>query len=164
MSPPANRGMPARDAAIGTIQKGPPIRLRAGPPRPRKRLRPLRSPRERLPNLAGEYHSVWSGLLLERSSSKTYQFSNTRHLRLSCHSLTPKYSPAHLSSPDRRISRIAPAARLRAGWLGHNPQLVPGVWYRLHLAEPPLPAHVWLETAHGIVRVLRSDVEIRDSP
>jgi hypothetical protein len=67
-------------------------------------------------------------------------------------------------SPERRQSRVAPAARLRPGWLGHYPQLGPDLWYPLHLAQPSHPTHVWLETAHGIVRVMRSDVEIHGSP
>ncbi len=67
-------------------------------------------------------------------------------------------------TPDRRISRVAPRARLRPGWLGYYPTLRPEVWYPLHTAQANLPLYVWLETSHGLTRVQRTDLEIRDAP
>lgn len=63
---------------------------------------------------------------------------------------------------ERRISRTSPLARLRPGWLGFYPTILPDVWYRLHTASGSHPSYVWLETTHGITRVQRADVEFRD--
>jgi hypothetical protein len=65
---------------------------------------------------------------------------------------------------ERRVSRAAPIGRLRPGWLGFYPMLLPEVWYPLHTALGNDPVYVWLETSHGITRVQRSDVELRDGP
>jgi hypothetical protein len=65
---------------------------------------------------------------------------------------------------DRRVSRLAPQGRLRPGWLGFYPTILPDSWYPLHTAHGNHPAYVWLETTHGITRVQRSDVELRDGP
>lgn len=66
--------------------------------------------------------------------------------------------------PERRISRAAPSARLRPGWLGFYPTLLPDAWYPLHVEGASHPSYVWLQTSHGITRVQRSDVEVRDAP
>ena len=63
---------------------------------------------------------------------------------------------------ERRISRVAPSARLRPGWLGFYPSLLPDVWYPLHIQGGNHPSYLWLETSHGITRVQRADVEVRD--
>jgi hypothetical protein len=65
---------------------------------------------------------------------------------------------------DRRVSRVAPQGRLRQGWLGFYPTIRPEVWYPLHTAQGNHPIYVWLETSHGITRVQRTDVELRDGP
>jgi hypothetical protein len=65
---------------------------------------------------------------------------------------------------DRRVSRVAPQARLRPGWLGFYPTILPDAWYPLHTAHGNYPTYIWLETSHGIIRVQRSDVELRDAP
>lgn len=64
--------------------------------------------------------------------------------------------------PDRRVSREAPRARLRPGWLGFYPTLLPDMWYSLHTQGGNHPSYLWLESSHGITRVQRSDVEVRD--
>ena len=64
--------------------------------------------------------------------------------------------------PDRRVSRQAPRARLRPGWLGFYPTLLPENWYPLHTGGGNHASYLWLETSHGITRVQRSDVEVRD--
>jgi hypothetical protein len=69
-----------------------------------------------------------------------------------------------MEGSDRRLSRAAPEARLRPGWLGFYPTILPEAWYPLHTAHGNYPAYVWLETSHGIIRVQRSDVELRDAP
>jgi hypothetical protein len=66
--------------------------------------------------------------------------------------------------PDRRISRAAPRARLRPGWLGFYPTLLPDTWYPLHTAASNHASYLWLETSHGITRVQRSDVDLTDGP
>jgi hypothetical protein len=67
-----------------------------------------------------------------------------------------------VDQPDRRVSRQAPRARLRPGWLGFYPTLLPEIWYRLHTGGGNHASYLWLETSHGITRVQRSDVEVRD--
>lgn len=69
-----------------------------------------------------------------------------------------------MESADRRVSRVAPHARLRPGWLGFYPSIVPDAWYPLHTAQGNSSTYVWLETSHGIIRVQRTDVEICDAP
>ena len=69
-----------------------------------------------------------------------------------------------MEGTDRRLSRVAPQARLRPGWLGFYPTILPDAWYPLHTAHGNYRTYVWLEASHGIVRVQRSDVEIRDAP
>jgi len=69
-----------------------------------------------------------------------------------------------MEGTDRRLSRVAPQARLRPGWLGFYPTILPDAWYPLHTAHGNYPTYVWLETSHGIIRVQRSDVELRDAP
>jgi hypothetical protein len=69
-----------------------------------------------------------------------------------------------MDRPERRISRVSPQARLRPGWLGFYPTILPDVWYRLYTDHGNHPVYLWLETSHGIVRVQRSDVELRDAP
>jgi hypothetical protein len=64
--------------------------------------------------------------------------------------------------PERRVSRDAPRARLRAGWLGFYPTLLPDTWYALHTEGGNHPSYLWLETSHGITRVQRSDLEVKD--
>ena len=66
--------------------------------------------------------------------------------------------------PDRRVSRVAPRGRLRQGWLGFYPTIRPEVWYPLHTEQRNHPIYIWLETSHGITRVQRTDVELRDGP
>jgi hypothetical protein len=68
-----------------------------------------------------------------------------------------------MEGPDRRKSRIAPQARLRPGWLGFYPTVLPDLWYPLHTGQGNHSAYVWLETSHGITRVQREDVELRDA-
>ena len=68
-----------------------------------------------------------------------------------------------MEGPDRRVSRLAPQARLRPGWLGFYPTILPGSWYPLYAAHGSHSAYVWLETTHGITRVQRTDVEFRDA-
>ena len=63
---------------------------------------------------------------------------------------------------ERRISRVAPRARLRPGWLGFYPTLLPEAWYPLHIEGGNHPSYLWLVTSHGITRVQRADVEVRD--
>jgi hypothetical protein len=65
---------------------------------------------------------------------------------------------------DRRISRAAPQARLRPGWLGFYPTLLPDTWYALHAESGSHASYLWLETSHGITRVQRSDVEVSQGP
>jgi hypothetical protein len=69
-----------------------------------------------------------------------------------------------MEGPDRRVSRLAPQARLRPGWLGFYPTILPDAWYPLYTTHGNYPIYVWLETSHGIIRVQRSDVELRDAP
>ncbi len=69
-----------------------------------------------------------------------------------------------MDGAERRVSRVAPQARLRPGWLGFYPTLLPGAWYPLHTASGSHASYVWLATSHGITRVQRSDVEVRDGP
>ena len=69
-----------------------------------------------------------------------------------------------VSQPDRRRARINPVAKLWPGRLGFYPTLLPQMWYALHTAGSPQPLDVWLETAHGLTRVKRVDVEIRGTP
>lgn len=64
---------------------------------------------------------------------------------------------------DRRTSRAAPHARLRPGWLGFYPTLLPDTWYPLHNEAGNHSAYLWLKTSHGITRVQRSDLEVRDT-
>lgn len=65
---------------------------------------------------------------------------------------------------DRRVSRSAPQARLRPGWLGFYPTLLPDTWYALHTTGGSHASYLWLETSHGITRVQRSDVEVTEGP
>ena len=67
-----------------------------------------------------------------------------------------------MDGPDRRVSRVAPQARLRPGWLGFYPTILPDAWYPLYIAHGNHSTYVWLETSYGITRVQRSDVELRD--
>jgi hypothetical protein len=69
-----------------------------------------------------------------------------------------------METRDRRVSRVAPQGRLRPGWLGFYPTILPEVWYPLFTAEGNHPTYVWLKTSHGITRVQRTDVELRDAP
>jgi hypothetical protein len=69
-----------------------------------------------------------------------------------------------MEGTDRRVSRVAPQARLRQGWLGFYPTLLPETWYPLHTGHGNHPVYVWLETSHGITRVQRGDLDIRDAP
>jgi hypothetical protein len=57
---------------------------------------------------------------------------------------------------------VAPRARLRAGWLGFYPTLLPETWYPLYSERGSHPDYLWLETPGGITRVQRSDVDVRD--
>ena len=59
---------------------------------------------------------------------------------------------------------MAPQARLRPGWLGFYPTILPDVWYSLHTNQGNHPVYVYLETSHGITRVQRTDLEFRDVP
>jgi hypothetical protein len=36
------------------------------------------------------------------------------------------------------------------------------MWYSLHTGGANHASYLWLETSHGITRVQRSDVEVRD--
>jgi hypothetical protein len=69
-----------------------------------------------------------------------------------------------LSRPDRRRGRLNPKAKLWPGQLGFYPALLPQRWYQLHTASRPNPVDVWVETAHGMIRVQRVDAEIRGEP
>jgi hypothetical protein len=68
----------------------------------------------------------------------------------------------NVDRPERRISRAAPRARLRPGWLGFYPTLLPDTWYPLYTGGGNHPSYLWLETSHGITRVQRSDVEVTE--
>ena len=59
---------------------------------------------------------------------------------------------------------MAPQARLRPGWLGFYPTILPETWYPLYTGQGNQSTYVWLESSHGITRVHRVDVEIRDAP
>lgn len=63
---------------------------------------------------------------------------------------------------ERRASRVAPHARLRPGWLGFYPTLLPDTWYPLYMEGGNHPSYLWLATSAGITRVQRSDVDVRD--
>lgn len=76
----------------------------------------------------------------------------------------PRWVTTAVDRPDRRISREAPRARLRPGWLGFYPTLLPEQWYPLHTEGENHPSYLWLETSHGITRVQRSDVEVKSGP
>lgn len=69
-----------------------------------------------------------------------------------------------MDRPERRISRVSPQGKLRPGWLGFYPTIRPDVWYPLYTAHGNHPVYVWLATSHGITRVQRTDLELRDSP
>lgn len=69
-----------------------------------------------------------------------------------------------MEGSDRRVSRVAPQGRLRPGWLGFYPTILPDVWYPLYTAQANHPVYLWLATSHGITRVQRTDVEVRDVP
>lgn len=66
-----------------------------------------------------------------------------------------------MNRPDRRRARISPKGKLWPGRVALYPPLLPHAWYPLHTAGGSDPVFVWLETAHGMVRVLRADVELR---
>jgi hypothetical protein len=66
-----------------------------------------------------------------------------------------------LGWPDRRRPRNAPRARLWVGSRGRYPALYPSTWYPLHDSGPRDATYLWLQTAHGMIRVERRDVEIR---
>jgi hypothetical protein len=68
---------------------------------------------------------------------------------------------ARAGRADRRRERLHPIAKLWPGTLGFYPSLLPQKWYELHTSAPPDPHYVWLETAHGLRRVKRLDVELR---
>jgi hypothetical protein len=63
--------------------------------------------------------------------------------------------------PDRRRAWVAPKARV---WLGRRksyPALSPSAWYPVYTAAPRTAEYIWLQTAHGLTRVHRQDVEIQ---
>ena len=65
-----------------------------------------------------------------------------------------------MGRPDRRGAQQAPQARVYPGRQRHYPALNPRSWYPL--AEVPREAeYVRLQTAHGLMRVRRLDVEVR---
>jgi hypothetical protein len=66
-----------------------------------------------------------------------------------------------LNRPERRRARIGPKAKLWPGSVGRYPALQPHAWYPMHITAGSDPAFVWLQTAHGMTRVHRVDVEIR---
>lgn len=68
---------------------------------------------------------------------------------------------AETGRPDRRRPRTAPQARLWPGRQAFYPALYPWAWYRLYAEAPRNAEHLWLETAHGLTRVCRADVELR---
>lgn len=68
---------------------------------------------------------------------------------------------ALLNWADRRRARISPIGKLWPSRRGLYPALLGHVWYRLHTPSKPDPLYVWLETAHGMTRVQRADVELR---
>jgi hypothetical protein len=63
--------------------------------------------------------------------------------------------------PDRRRARVAPKARLWPGRRTCYPGLYLSAWYPVHTAGPRDAEYIWLQTAHGLTRVHRLDVEIR---
>jgi hypothetical protein len=63
--------------------------------------------------------------------------------------------------PDRRRPPRSPQARLWPGRQGHYPTLYPWAWYPLYTGAPRDSEYVWLETAHGLTRARRLDVEVR---
>jgi hypothetical protein len=65
-----------------------------------------------------------------------------------------------LGWPDRRRPRDAPRARLWAGGRGRYPGLYPSIWYLVYDSVPRDARYLWLQTAHGMTRVERRDVEI----
>ncbi len=66
-----------------------------------------------------------------------------------------------MSIPERRQSRVSPRARLRPGYLGHYPELLPDRWYPLDTTVQPASIYVWLNTPHGALRVQRTDLDIQ---
>ena len=63
--------------------------------------------------------------------------------------------------PERRRARLNPVAQVWPGLFSRYPALVPRAWYRLHTWCKADPDCVWLETGHGMIRVMRPDVELR---
>jgi hypothetical protein len=71
------------------------------------------------------------------------------------------HSYGGLGRPDRRRPRKTPRARL---WPGHRlqyPALSPSAWYPVYAEAPRIATHVWLRTAHGLIRVERAHVEVQ---
>ena len=71
---------------------------------------------------------------------------------------------ALVSRLERRRARSDPRGKLWPGRIAFYPGLLPHPWYRLHTAAGSDPVYVWLETAYGMTRVHRADVEIRGRP
>jgi hypothetical protein len=66
-----------------------------------------------------------------------------------------------MDRPERRRARTNPKARLLPGSAGRYPALVVHAWYPIHVTAGPDPAFVWLQTAHGLTRAHRVDVELQ---
>jgi hypothetical protein len=71
------------------------------------------------------------------------------------------YSYGGNGRPERRRARLAPKARLWPGRQGFYPSLYPWAWYTISPGGPRDAEYVWLQTAHGLTRVHRPDVEVR---
>jgi hypothetical protein len=68
---------------------------------------------------------------------------------------------AGMDRPERRRARVNPRAKLLPGTTGRYPALQPRAWYTMHITADADPAFVWLQTAHGLTRVHRVDVELQ---
>jgi hypothetical protein len=64
------------------------------------------------------------------------------------------------SRPDYRRARAAPEARLLPGLERVYPTLSLNRWYPLHTNGAPHPLYLWVDTPHGLTRVLREHVEL----
>ena len=65
-----------------------------------------------------------------------------------------------LDRPERRRARVNPKGKLWPGSGARYPALQPQAWYPIHITAGCDPAFVWLQTAQGLTRVHRVDVEL----
>jgi hypothetical protein len=68
---------------------------------------------------------------------------------------------AGMDRPERRRARANPRAKLLPGTTGRYPALQRRAWYPMYITAGADPAFVWLQTAHGVTRVHRVDVELQ---